>query len=51
MGGEGIGDGTITADKVIEQLRSIAENERIAAVVLRVDSPGGDALASDIMCK
>eukprot|EP00884_Botryococcus_braunii_P012891 jgi/Botrbrau1/21602/Bobra.43_1s0010.2 len=49
VGGQGFGDGTITADKIVDQLRSLAKNKRIAAVVLRVDSPGGDALASDIM--
>ena len=48
VGGEGKG-GVITADKLIAQLRALKTNKRIAAVVLRVDSPGGDALASDLM--
>lgn len=48
VGGEGRG-GVITADKLIAQLRALKKNKRIAAVVLRVDSPGGDALASDLM--
>ena len=48
VGGEGSG-GVITADKLIAQLRALKKNKRISAVVLRVDSPGGDALASDLM--
>lgn len=34
---------------MIPQLRSLAKNKAVSAVVLRVDSPGGDALASDLM--
>ncbi len=37
------------SDTVIEQLREAAEDEGIAAVVLRVDSPGGSATASDLI--
>ena len=48
VGGESQNN-VITADKVISQLRSLKKNKKIAAVVLRVDSPGGDALASDLM--
>ncbi len=47
-GGSGSGNG-ITSGDVIAQLRQLKKNKRIAAVVLRVDSPGGDALASDLM--
>lgn len=39
----------ITPDDVIPKLRALAKNKAVAAVVLRVDSPGGDALASDLM--
>lgn len=49
VGGDGVGN-NITAQSVIDQLRALGKNKRIAAVVLRVDSPGGDALASDLMC-
>ncbi len=52
VGGEGAAGGTgsvITAGAFIKQLRSLAKNKSVAAVVLRVDSPGGDALASDLM--
>lgn len=41
--------GAITAEAVIAKLRALKKNKRVAAVVLRVDSPGGDALASDLM--
>ncbi|KAI8476080.1 MAG: peptidase family S49-domain-containing protein [Monoraphidium minutum] len=39
----------ITPDSVIPKLRALAKDKGVAAVVLRVDSPGGDALASDLM--
>lgn len=45
----GSGSNGITSGAVIAQLRRLKKNKRIAAVVLRVDSPGGDALASDLM--
>ncbi len=35
--------------KVIESLRKIRKDKRIKAVVLRVNSPGGSALASDLI--
>lgn len=40
------GDG-LSAKKVTKQLRKVREDEKIKAVVLRVNSPGGSALASD----
>lgn len=39
-----LGDATL-----VEAIREAAENDRIKAVVLRVNSPGGSALASDVM--
>jgi len=39
-----VGSGTVTA-----QLRAAARDNRLAAVVLHVDSPGGSALASDLI--
>ena len=35
--------------QVIKQLHKVREDDNIAAVVLRVDSPGGEATASDLM--
>lgn len=40
---------TLHTGEVIRQLRIAKKNKNISAVVLRVDSPGGDALASDLM--
>ncbi|GAX84081.1 hypothetical protein CEUSTIGMA_g11505.t1 [Chlamydomonas eustigma] len=39
----------ITPDGLIPRLKALAKDKSVAAVVLRVDSPGGDALASDLM--
>ncbi|KAG2432803.1 hypothetical protein HXX76_008537 [Chlamydomonas incerta] len=39
----------ITPDGVIPKLRALAKDKSVAAVVLRVDSPGGDALSADLM--
>lgn len=36
-------------DKIAEELRKIRENDDVKAVVLRVNSPGGSGLASEIM--
>jgi protease-4 len=45
----GGGASGITPGALIPQLRALAKDKSVAAVVLRVDSPGGDALASDLM--
>lgn len=47
--GGGVGGSGITAKPFIAELRRLAKNKKVAAIVLRVDSPGGDALASDLM--
>lgn len=44
-GGEGIVGGATTAD----QIRRAREDKSVKAVVLRVNSPGGSALASEVM--
>lgn len=46
--GEG-GRDQIGDDTYMQSLYEIGEDENIAAVVVRINSPGGDALASDIM--
>lgn len=38
----------IAAEDVVETTRNLASDDKVKAVVLRVDSPGGDALASEI---
>jgi protease-4 len=37
------------SDSVIEDLQAAADDESVQAVILRVDSPGGSALASDLI--
>lgn len=39
----------ITAEEMCEDLNKLAEDNDVKAVVLRVNSPGGDAMASDII--
>lgn len=49
MDGEGTEDGTIYGNTLAEQIAQVRLNEEIKAVVLRVNSPGGSALASDVV--
>jgi protease-4 len=35
--------------RFVEDVKAVAEDPRVRAIVLRVDSPGGSALASDLM--
>ncbi|XWS51278.1 hypothetical protein CRYUN_Cryun12cG0163000 [Craigia yunnanensis] len=39
----------IIAEQIIEKIRSVRESKRYKAAIIRIDSPGGDALASDLM--
>ncbi len=43
------GDATMGSSTITRALRSAREDEDIEAVVLRVDSPGGSSLASDLI--
>lgn len=54
MGGRGsplplLGGTAATSDTVSQALRRVERSKRIAALVLHVDSPGGDAYASDLI--
>ena len=49
VGGSAGGDGQLTAGPLCKTLELLGKDPRIAAVVIRVDSPGGDALASDLV--
>lgn len=40
---------TIDPDEVIPVLQSLAQNRRVSAVVLHINSPGGSALASEVI--
>ncbi|KAK7281700.1 hypothetical protein RIF29_09910 [Crotalaria pallida] len=39
----------IIAEKFIEKIRSVRDSKKFKAAIIRIDSPGGDALASDLM--
>ncbi|XP_038975089.1 serine protease SPPA, chloroplastic-like [Phoenix dactylifera] len=39
----------IVGEQLIEKIRTVRDTKRYKAVILRIDSPGGDALASDLM--
>jgi len=39
------------SESVVEELRRVRKDKRVKAVVLRVDSPGGDAIASDLISR
>jgi protease-4 len=42
-------EGTIGSDTFAEELRKARNNKKVKAIVLRINSPGGSALASDVM--
>ncbi|HEV7348647.1 signal peptide peptidase SppA [Telluribacter sp.] len=48
VSGEG-GDGVISSEKMVKELKKARENDKIKAIVLRINSPGGSSLASDVM--
>lgn len=45
------GSPTVGSDTIVQAINDAAEDQSIKAIVLRVDSPGGSALASDLMWK
>jgi protease-4 len=45
------GDYEIGSETLVKSIRQIRRNEKIKAVVLRVNSPGGSALASEIILR
>lgn len=46
--GEG-GDNTIGSDKIAAEIRKARLDKKVKAIVLRINSPGGSSLASDVM--
>lgn len=50
VSGEG-GLEQIGSDRLVQQLRSLREDEAVKAVVIRLNSPGGSATASDIILR
>lgn len=47
--GSGVMGKTLGSDTLISLIRAAKDDKNIRAVVLRIDSPGGSALASDLM--
>ncbi|MFD2203969.1 signal peptide peptidase SppA [Shivajiella indica] len=47
MGGET--DGLISSEKFKKEIKKARENDNVKAIVLRVNSPGGSALASEVI--
>ncbi|HEX4514287.1 MAG TPA: S49 family peptidase [Polyangiaceae bacterium] len=43
------GDEGITERSLVKQIKRVTEDDAVKAVVLRIDSPGGSALASDLI--
>jgi len=43
------GDQVMGSSTIIEALRKANDDDQVAAIVLRIDSPGGSALASDLI--
>ncbi|ODS81748.1 MAG: signal peptide peptidase SppA [Cytophagaceae bacterium SCN 52-12] len=48
VSGEG-SENLISSGKLIKELKKVRENDKVKAVVLRINSPGGSALASDLI--
>lgn len=47
--GEGVMDGTIFGNTLAAKIAEVRKDDDVKAVVLRVNSPGGSALASDVV--
>jgi protease-4 len=45
----GVRGDTLGADTLVKALQDVARDEEVRAVVFRIDSPGGSALASDLV--
>lgn len=49
--GESNGDVQVASADMVRQIREIRKNDKIKSVVLRVNSPGGSALASEVILR
>ena len=49
--GEQSGEYVIASETMAETIRKVADNDKVKAVVLRVNSPGGSALASEVILR
>ncbi len=41
--------GYITSEKFVKDLRKLRDDDKVKAIVIRINSPGGSSLASDVM--
>jgi protease-4 len=48
-GYDAVNGAVVGSETVVEQLRKIRDDDSIKAIVLRVDSPGGSSVASDVI--
>lgn len=46
---DGSGEDGIYSENLTKEIRKVAKNDKVKAVVLRVNSPGGSALASEVI--
>ncbi|OJW83689.1 MAG: signal peptide peptidase SppA [Bacteroidetes bacterium 46-16] len=49
--GEQNNDYEIASETLVDNIRKLAKNDKVKAVVLRVNSPGGSALASEVILR
>lgn len=49
VSGSSSGEGVISSDQLVKQIRKVRDNDKVKAIVLRINSPGGSALASDVI--
>ena len=47
--GDFFGDSTLGSSTLVAALKKAADDDRVKAIVLRIDSPGGSAIASDLI--
>lgn len=48
-GGSGVNGAEVGSDRLSEYIRRVRNDDRIKAAVLRIDSPGGSTVASDVI--
>ena len=51
VSGDGVSPGLVTSEGLAKTLRQVRRDDDVSAVVLRVNSPGGSALASEIIAR
>jgi protease-4 len=44
-----VNGGVVGSDTLVEQIRQVRDDDSIKAIVLRIDSPGGSSVASDVI--